>query len=213
VNQLRILVADDHDILRKGLRFLLTEHPGWSVCGEARNGREAVELTSALKPDIVILDLELPELNGIEATQQIKRQLPKTEVLIFTMHDRENLIAESLRAGARGYVLKSDSEEKLIEGIHALAKHLPFFSTTASETLLEHLLKAAGSEEASVLTNRERDIVQLLSKGKSNKQVASHLQISVKTVETHRSAIMRKLGLKSVAELVRYAIRNNIINP
>jgi DNA-binding NarL/FixJ family response regulator len=184
------------------------------VCGESRSGREAVKLVLQLKPDIVILDLEMPELNGVEATHQIKRELPATEVLIFTMHEEEYFITEALRAGARGYVLKSDAEEKLIEAVAALARHVPYFSASASETMLEQVLKAGEApDEARALTGREREIVELLSAGRSNKGVATQLKISVKTVETHRSAIMRKLGFKSITQLVRYAIRNKFIKP
>ena len=210
----RILLADCQDVCRRGLRSLLASHSGWSICDEAKNGSEAVRLTLALKPDIVILDLDLLELNGIEATRQIKREQPLTEVLLYTTHDEEQIIAEALRAGVRGHVLKSDSEEKLTEAVAALSKHLPFFSTRAAETLLDHMLKAGQeSTETHPLTARELEIVQLLTDAKSNRDIASHLHISVKTVEAHRSAIMHKLGLKSITELVRYAIRNRFIQP
>ena len=207
-------MADDHEVIRKGVCTLLAAHPGWSICGEASNGREAVKLALKLKPDIVILDVEMPEVNGVEATHEIKRALPGTEVLIFTMHDEEYLVTEVLRAGARGHVLKTDSAEELIDAVEALAKHLPALSARASSVLLDHLLQAsAESDETSGLTRRERQIVQMLADGKANKDVASHLRISVKTVETHRAAIMRKLGFKSITELVRYAIRNSLIRP
>jgi len=193
---------------------LLAAHPGWSICGEGSNGREAVKLALKLKPDVVVLDLEMPVLNGVEATQEIKRALPDTEILIFTIHDEEYLITEALRAGARGHVLKTDTAEELIDAVEALAKHMPSFSARASEVLLEHLLKAgAESDETPGLTRREGQIVQMLAEGKANKEVASNLRISVKTVETHRAAIMRKLGFTSITELVRYAIRNKLIRP
>ena len=205
-------MADDHEVLRKGVIALLAIHPEWSVCGEAGDGREAVKLALELKPDLVILDLEMPELNGIEVTQQIKQALPATEILIFTLHDEEYLITEVLRAGARGHVLKTDTAEELIGAIASLADHMPSFSPRASEVLLDHLLSAE-SDEMSALTRRERQIVQLLADGKSNKEIADHFRLSVKTVETHRAAIMRKLGFTSITELVRYAIRNKLIRP
>jgi DNA-binding NarL/FixJ family response regulator len=207
-------VADNQDVLRRGLRLLLNGRPGWSVCGDAKTGEEAVALIREHKPDIVVLDLDLPDLNGIEVTRQIKEALPATEILFFTTHEEDPVIAEALRAGARGYILKSESESKLIEGIDALSKHLPFFSSRVSDMLLNHLLnRTQDSNEVLNLSDREREIVQLLATGKSNKETAARLHISVKTVETHRAAIMRKLGLKSITELVRYAIRNKFIEP
>ncbi len=211
---MRIFLADNQDVLRRGLRVLLSEHPKWSVCGEAKNGPEALARILELKPDIVIVDLDLPGLNGIHATRRIKETLPETEVLFFTTHQEDPVIAQALRAGARAYVLKTDSEEKLIEAVETLSRHVPFFGARASEMLLNKLLnKTAESEEVQILTDRESEVVQLLSDGKSNKEVASVLSISVKTVETHRAAVMRKLGLKSITELVRYAIRNKLIEP
>jgi DNA-binding NarL/FixJ family response regulator len=214
----RILLADDHDIMRRGLRNLLETHPGWEVCGEAANGREAVKLARELKPDIVVLDLSMPELNGLEATRQIRKELPQTEVLIFTMHDTEQLVREVLAAGARGYVLKSDAGRYLISGIEAVAQHKPFFTSTVAETILDGYLKVGSGQSAPVfavnpLTPREREIVQLLAEGRTNKEVASALSISVKTVETHRRAIMSKLGIGSIVELVHFAIRNKLVTP
>ena len=212
--KLKIFLADEQDVLRRGLRSLLTTHAGWSVCGETRSGVEAVGLVLELKPDVVIIGVEMAELNGIEVTRQIKRSRPQTEVLFYTVHKEEYLIAEALRAGARGHVLKSDSEETLIEAVRALAKHSPYFSTPAAETLLKHLPKTrAELDVMRVLTERERKIVQLLADGKSNRDIASQFQISPKTVEAHRSAIMRKLRFSSITDLVRYAIRNRLIQP
>ncbi|MEI8315228.1 MAG: response regulator transcription factor [Verrucomicrobiota bacterium] len=211
----RILLADDHDIIRRGVKELLETHDGWQVVGEASTGRQAVELAGKLHPDIAILDLTMPELNGLEATRQIKKTLPKTAVLIFTMHENENLIRDVLTAGALGYVLKSDAARHLTNAVEALIQHKPFFSAKVSEAVLDGYLKA-GREESPVsdpLTPREREIVQLLAEGKSNKEAADSLSISTKTIETHRATIMRKLELKSFAEMVRYAIRNNIIQP
>src|SRR5258707_10660086 len=171
---LRILLADDHDVVRRGLRDQLASHEGWEVCGEARDGREAVKLALALKPDVVVLDLSMPELNGLEATRQIRRDLPRTEVLIFTMHESEQLIREVLSAGARGYVLKSDAGRHLISAVEALSHHKPFFTAKVSEALLDAFLKSAAKpDEGSVfrtLTDRKREIVRILAEGKSNKR-------------------------------------------
>jgi DNA-binding NarL/FixJ family response regulator len=208
---IRILLADDHNVVRKGLRGTLEEYGDWNVCGEASNGREAVRLALELKPDIVVLDLTMPELNGIEATRQIKKSLPQTEILIFTMHETEEMILKAFEAGARGFVLKSDDELELVEAIKVISQHKPFFTTAASEALLDNLLRP--SLRDSVLTDREREVVQLLAEGKANKEVAAALGISVKTAETHRATIMRKLEIDSIADLVRYAIRNGLIDP
>lgn len=208
---IRILLADDHNVVRKGLRGILEEYEDWQVCGEASNGRETVELALELKPDIVVLDLTMPGLNGIEATRQIKKSLPQVEIMIFTMHETEEMILSAFEAGARGFVLKSDDELELVEAIKVISRHKPFFTTAASEALLDNLLRP--SLRDSVLTDREREVVQLLAEGKANKEVASALDISVKTAETHRATIMRKLEIESIADLVRYAIRNHLINP
>jgi DNA-binding NarL/FixJ family response regulator len=208
------LLADDHDVVRRGLRAMLDSHPGWQVCGEAVNGRQAVKLAGELKPQVAVLDLEMPELNGLEATRQIKKELPNVEVLIYTMFETERLIRDVIAAGARGYVLKSDAGQHLIEAIEALSRHKPFFTAKASETLLDNFLKSPQKDaESSVLTDREREVVQLLAEGKANKEIASILGISVKTVETHRAAIMRKTEINSIVELVHYAIRNNLVKP
>jgi len=208
---IQILLADDHNVVRKGLRKTLEENDEWKVCGEASDGREAVKLALDLKPDIVVLDLTMPELNGIEATRQIKNALPKTEVLIFTMHETEEMILSAFQAGARGFVLKSADELELVEAIKVISHHRPYFTSEASKALLDNLLRP--SMRDSLLTDREREVVQLLAEGKSNKEVATALFISVKTVETHRAAIMRKLEINSIAELVRYAVRNHLIEP
>lgn len=214
---LRILLADDHDIVRRGLRELLEAQPGWTVCAEAANGREAVELALEHRPQVAILDLTMPELNGLEATRRIRRDAPETQVLVFTMHESEELLRELLTAGARGYLLKSDAARQLIAAVESLAQHKAFFSGRVSEVLLEGFLDSerrrsdqSGTER---LTPREREIVQLLAEGNSNKEVARTLDLSVKTVETHRAAVMRKLKLNSLADLVRFAIRNQIIVP
>jgi DNA-binding NarL/FixJ family response regulator len=208
--KLNIFLADSHDVLRRGLRSLLSSHSGWFVCGETKSGLDAVRLVVDLKPDVVILDLDMPGLNGVDVTRQIKRKRPATGILIYTAFNEEDMTVKALMAGALGHVLKSDSEDTLIDAVTAVGRHLPFLSTKPAEILLKHMQKRGGLDETRILTFRERKIVQLLSDGKTNKDVSAHLHISVKTVEAHRSAIMRKLGFKSISELVRYAIRNGL---
>ena len=210
---LRILIADDHDIVRGGLRVLLENHPGWQVCGEAATGRAAVAMAKQLVPDIAILDLAMPELNGLETTRQIRAAVSGVEVLIFTMHESEKAMRETIAAGARGYLLKSDPARYVVSAVEALAAHKPFFTSKVSEVLLESYLRAeTGQEDVArdPLTGREREVVQLLAEGNSNKRIASRLDISVKTAETHRFRIMHKLGFSSLAQVVRYALRNSL---
>lgn len=216
---LRILIADDHDIVRSGLRSLLEQQFGWEVCGEAHTGREAVDLSGSLAPDVVVLDIAMPELNGLEATRKIREKYPTTEVLIFTMHESEELIASVLAAGARGYLLKSEAARCIVAAIETVAAHQPFFSTGVSATLLAAFLRERANPDADgntavdgLLTGREREVVQLLAEGRQNKEIARRLDLSVKTVETHRAAVMRKLGAASIADVVRYAVRNHIVS-
>jgi DNA-binding NarL/FixJ family response regulator len=209
----RILLADDHDVVRRGLRQLLEDHEGWTVCGEATTGRQAVDMARELVPNVVILDLTMPELNGLDATRRIRNELPSTQVLIFTMHESEQLIRDVLAAGAKGYLLKSDAARYIVSAVEALAQGKPYFNLNVSATLLDTFLRSVKADKDSLpdpLTAREREIVQLLAEGKSNKQIATLLSISLKTVETHRAAIMRKLDAHSVVDLVRYAMRNNL---
>jgi len=219
VKNLRILVADDHDLMRRGLKVLLDARQGWSVCAEASTGREAVTMAESLRPDIAILDISMPELNGVEAARRILKLSPNTEVLILSMHYSDQLIREILEAGVRGYIVKSDSDRDLVIAIEALSNHKPFFTPRATELILSNYNQKGTSPDAQLetmgdrLTSREREIVQLLSEGKSSKEVASTLNISVKTAETHRANVMRKLDIHSVSELVRYAVRNQIIEP
>jgi DNA-binding NarL/FixJ family response regulator len=209
--RVRILLADDHDVVRTGIRAIL-EASGMQICAEANNGKDAVKLVAKTQPDIAVLDLELGELDGVTVTRQIKKHSPDTEVLIFTMHDNEYLIREALSAGARAFVSKSEGARSLIQAIECVRKHKPFFAARASETLLQSVRTSRSNDkEASPLTDREREVVQLLASGKSNKQAALSLGISVKTVETHRAAIMRKLGFSSIVKLVRYAVRERFI--
>lgn len=215
---LRILLADDHSLMRRGLRSILESQAGWQICGEAHTGREAVAHAAQLRPDVVILDVCMPELNGIEATRQIRKASPRSEVLILSVHESTHLVREVIEAGARGYLLKSDSDRELVAAVDSLARHKPFFTGRATEMLLtgcaapEDPIGNQDREVTQRLTAREREIVQLLAEGKTSKEVASVLNISTKTAETHRAHIMRKLEFHSVGEIVRYAVRNQIID-
>ena len=213
---LRILVVDDHAVVRRGVRALLESHAGWEVCGEATNGRDAVEETLRLRPDIVVMDLSLPGLNGLDATRRILQDAPGTEVLVLTMHHSEELARDALQAGARGYVLKRDADEDLIAAVESLRQHKPFLTGAVTEFVLDDYLKRGANQDDSApaaVTAREREIIQLVAEGQSNKEAASTLGVSVKTIEAHRANIMRKLHLRSVSDLVRYAIRNKIVLP
>jgi DNA-binding NarL/FixJ family response regulator len=205
-----ILIADDHDVVRSGLRALLSERRHWQVVAEAADGKEAVAQALATAPNVAIVDYSLPLLNGVEVTRQIRQHCPGTEVIIFTMYDNNNLIQNLLQAGALGYLLKSDANRLLLTAVETVAEHKPFFSGIVSETLLQSFLTKGNDGP---LTARERSVVQLIAEGHSNKKIASILNLSVKTVETHRAAAHRKLNLRSTADLVRYAIRNHIIEP
>jgi DNA-binding NarL/FixJ family response regulator len=212
---LRILVADDHDVVRTGLRTLLESRKGWLVCAEATNGREAVEKARECKPDVAVLDIGMPLLNGVEATRQIRKLSPATEVLILTMHDSEMMIQSVLEAGARGYIVKDDAGRNLLAAVDAVHRRKPFLSSRVSNAAARVTPSDSSGMERTArnLTPREREIVQLLAEGKSNKEIATFLNISVKTAETHRANIMLKLNFHSVTELVRYAVKNKIIQP
>jgi DNA-binding NarL/FixJ family response regulator len=210
---LRILIADDHELVRQGIRALFDSEPDWVVCGEARTGPEAIAKTIELKPDLVILDIALPELNGIEVTRQLRRRLD-VPILIVTMHTSDEIAQAAFDAGANGYVLKAEAGRTLAEAIHAILESGQFVS--------ERVRVSTGTEPAAVppdgirpafLTSREREVLQLLAEGRANKEIARSLGITTKTAETHRARIMAKLGFHSIAELVRYAIRNRIIEP
>jgi len=213
VNLLNIFLADDHEVIRKGIRELLQEHPGWRVCGESGSGRETVRLVAQLTPDIAVIDLCMPEMNGLEATRQIKRACPQVEVLVYSVQENEQLICESIEAGARAYILKADTGKCLVEAVEALSRHEPFFTSRACETLLKNFLRSRWDVPVLLLTGREREIIQMLAEGKANKEIAKALCISVKTVETHRATIKRKLGISSLAHLVRYAIHHHLVQP
>jgi two-component system, NarL family, response regulator NreC len=215
VKTVRILLADDHNVVRQGTRALLSTIPEWEIVGEADNGRDAVALTAELKPDIVILDITMPELNGLDAARQIKRKFPEIEILIFTAQETEKLVHDVFDSGARSYIMKTDAADHLIDAIKALSEHKHFFTSRISEIVFARCIQGKqaleGTSENSRITDREREIVQLLGEGKSSKEIAIILGISVRTVETHRAAVMKKLGLKSFSALIRYAVRNKII--
>ncbi len=213
---LRILIADDHEIVREGTRAVIERQPGWEVCGVAATGREAVEQALALKPDIVVMDMTMPELNGLDATVQIKRRLPQTEILIFSVHQTDELIRDVFEAGAKSFIFKSEAHHFLVEAIQSLSQHKPFVTNKVSEVLFADFLNRSEDEPHAAqtskrLTAREREIVQLLAQGRSNKEVAGALGISVRTAENHRASVLRKLRLNSLADLVHYAIRNGIV--
>ena len=214
MKKLRILLADDHELMRQGARTVI-EQRGWEVCGEAANGHEAVKMAEELRPDVAVLDLGMPELNGLEATREIKRLAPQTEVLILTGSSTEQLVRDVFESGARSYISKTDAARELADAIETVSRHKPFFTSKVSEILFARFLQSdkGGHTPAAgeALTRREREIVQLLAEGKTTKEVAQYFGISVKTVETHRAALMGKLRVHNVAQLVRYAIRNGII--
>jgi DNA-binding NarL/FixJ family response regulator len=208
----RILIADDHGVVRRGLRVLFEARQEFQVCAEASNGREAVELALHHKPDVAILDISLSVVDGIEATRQIRKESPGTEIMVFTLSDRESEIRDVLHAGARGYILQSEADEQIARAVEALAQHHAFFSNHVSKILLDSSFEKTGSGHSTrPLTVRQRKVVQLIAEGNSNKKTAVLLSISVKTVETHRTALMRKLDIHSTADLVRYAFREGLV--
>jgi DNA-binding NarL/FixJ family response regulator len=218
MNKLRILVADDHEVIHAGVRSILQNEPDCEICAAAFTGRQALAMAQQLKPDIVILDIMMPELNGLEAARQILKSVPHVRVLFLSVDESEELVAEMLDTGGQGYILKSDAGRELVTAIRALHRGEPFFpSRTAQIALHAHLRKhLSGPSEGApggMLTPREREVLQLLTEGLSNKEAASALNISVMTVETHRANIMQKLGAHSIADLVHYAARNKIITP
>lgn len=216
MQQIRILIADDHRVVRAGLRALLEREDNVIICGEAGTGREAVAMSTEASPDVVVMDLAMPELNGLEATRQIMRDCPRVSVLMLSASESEEVVRQVLTSGARGFVLKSDAAHDLVAAVRALHAGQPFFSARVSDWLLRDYLRgpttpAEPQREISVLTSREREVLQLLAEGQSNKEVAAALGIGVKTAEAHRANLIRKLGVRSLPELVRYAIRNHIV--
>ncbi len=211
---LRILIADDHEVARKGIRSMLESHAGWEVCGEAKDGREAVECANRLKPDVLLLDIGMPNLNGLDAARQILAITPEARILILTVHDSEQMVREVLAVGARGFLLKSDAGRDLLAAVEALQHRRTFFTSSVAQMMLEGYLRPHDKDDASgqrVLTPREREVIQLVAEGKTTKEVATALSLSVKTAETHRTNLMRKLDLHSVAALTLYAVRHGIV--
>jgi two-component system response regulator NreC len=215
MSNIRVLLADDHAVVRKGLRFLLERAPGMEIVGEASDGREAVRLAAELRPHVAVMDIGMPQLNGIEATAQIVKQNPNVSVIILSVHSDESYLLRALSAGAKGYLLKDSAEEDLVRAVQVAAQGKPFFSPAISEKLLEdymrYLQQRGLKDSYDLLTDREKQVLQLLAEGKSNKEVAALLNLSPYTVETHRTHIMQKLNLHNTAEIVLYAVRKGII--
>jgi DNA-binding NarL/FixJ family response regulator len=215
-DQLRILIADDHELVRRGVKALLSSKPGWVVCAEAATGREAIAKAEKHRPNLVVMDIAMPELNGLEAIRSISKMLPKTEFVVLSVHYSDQLVKEVIEAGAHAYVLKSDADRDLALAVEALASHRSFFTAGATQFILDGALKKESIPLDLIrrgLTSREREIIQLVAEGRSSKEVAGLLGISPKTAETHRANIMRKLELHSAVDVVRYAVRNTIIEP
>ena len=215
-NMVRILIADDHTVVRWGLRTLLETHQGWEVCGEAATGEDAVAAAKRLKPDVIIMDISMPGINGFEAMRQIRTTAPEIGILTLTMHDSEPMFRGAMMAGAQGYVLKSDVDKRLIEAVEAICEHRAFFSSGVSHAILQDLFNGNGHRDkvpvnGSCLTPRQRQVLKLLASGKTNKEAACALGISTRTVETHRRQIMSRLEVQTLSELVLFAVRNHIV--
>ncbi|WP_024506285.1 response regulator transcription factor [Bradyrhizobium sp. ARR65] len=209
----RILIADDHEVVRSGLRAIVESHTNWVVAGEAIDGEQTVALALETKPDVAIIDYSMPVMNGLEVSRRISSLRPRTEVLILTMHENEEILTEAILAGVRGFLFKSDAKKHLISAIEELLGHRPYFTSALLEKLLHDYQQNKQNKSKMLLTLREQNVVQLIAEGHTNRSISSILNLSVKTVETHRAAVMRKLGISSTAELVRYAIRKKLIAP
>ena len=205
------MIADDHELIRRGVRHLVECHPGWEVCGEASDGQEALDLALRLRPEVMVLDVSMPIMNGLAVTRQLRQQAPAISVLLYTMHDEDDTISGGLSAGARGYLFKSDSAQHLESAVAALGARKTYFSSRVSEFLLDAAVNDRKQSRLESFTVRELEIGQLIAEGNSNKQIARQLQRSIKTVESHRAAAMRKAGVRSAAEFVRFAIKQNLI--
>jgi len=208
---LNVLIADDHDMVRKGVRNVIEDHPGWQVCAEASDGQQAFDLCLSEKPDIAILDVSLPTLNGVALTRLLQKECPQVRVLLFTMHDDDETVSSALAAGARGYVLKTDSSSNLEVAISALHANRLYFSSPVSELLLYAALNERKRSRLESFTTRELEVGQLIAEGKVNKEIARQLKISIKTVESHRAAAMRKANVRTAAAFVRFAIKHKLI--
>ena len=209
----RIVIADDHEVVRSGLRAIVETHPNWIVSGEATNGEQAVALALETRPDIVIVDYSMPLMNGLEVSRRLKSLRLSSEVLILTMHENEELLTEAILAGVRGFLFKSDARKHLISAIEALLDGRPYFTGVLMEKLLHDYQTNKQNKPDTLLTPREQSVVQLIAEGHTNRSISAVLKLSVKTVETHRASAMRKLGMSSTAELVRYAIRKKLVSP
>jgi DNA-binding NarL/FixJ family response regulator len=207
----RILIADDHEVVRSGIRAIVEARQDWCVIGEAGDGRNAVAMANESKPDVAVLDYSMPVLNGLEASRQIKAHCPRTEVLILTMQESDELLTEALLAGVRGFLFKSDARNHLIAAIEALLDHRPYFTSVVLEKLLKEYLLSKREKSDAELSAREKNVVQLIAEGNTNRSIGELLALSVKTVESHRASAMRKLGVTSTAGLVRYAIRLKLV--
>lgn len=209
------MIADDHPLLRRGIHDLLASVPGWEVVGQAENGRAAIDTVAKMRPEVVVIDLAMPEMNGLTATREILRSFPKTEVVVLTMHNTDQAIREVLESGARGFVLKEDSDQTLVQAVKTVIQGKPFFTPYVADVVLKGYLNTAVTTSRrsplDALTTRERQVLQLIAEGKGNKGIATAMHLSVKTVETHRSNIGRKLSIRSTPELIRYAIKNGIV--
>jgi DNA-binding NarL/FixJ family response regulator len=208
---LRVLIADDHELIRRGVRDVVESHSGWEICGEASDGQEALDLAFKERPDVMVLDVSLPTMNGLGVTRRLRQDLPNTAVLLYTMHDEDETISGGLAAGARGYLLKSDSAQNLEAAISSLGARRTYFSSTVSEFLLDAAVNDRKKSRLESFTMRELEVAQLIAEGNSNKQIARKLSRSIKTIESHRAAAMRKAGVRSAAEFVRFAIKQNLI--
>ena len=209
--RVRLMLVDDHEVVRQGVRSVIETVPDWTLCGEAGRADEALQIAAEAKPDVVVCDVSMPNVSGLDLIIQLRKLLPRVEILVLTMHDSERIVGQALRAGARGYLLKSDGGDKLVEALTALSRHQTYFSPSVSETLLQVYLNSKSGQEHEQLTPRERQIVKLVAEGNSNKRIAMMLKMSIKTVETHRSSAMRKVGAKSSADLAIYAARNELV--
>ncbi len=218
MSKVRILIADDHELVRRGLRATLEERPGWEVVGEAGDGEEAIKLSLKLRPDLLVLDVNMPKQNGLEVARALQERAPKIRVLVLTVHDSAQIVREIMQAGAKGYLLKSEAGKDLPTAVETVMQDQPFLTPSVTNIVLDTFLKSAPKPAAPEtppvpLSTRENEVIKLLAQGHSNKDVARQLGISVKTVDTHRTNLMRKIGLHSITELVRYAIRNGLVEP